>query len=176
MGSMASQITSLTIVYSAVYSGADQRKHQSPASLAFMRGIHMSPVNSPHKWPVTRKMFPFDDVIMESCKTTFCQMFSAIDYLWYVFANQIPLCKIADEITPNLAALQVLTFWRYSDEVTNRTSMLLAWLLFEGSTLVISTVLAQYGSVINPETSSRLSISVLCISSHENNNYIFIKH
>ena len=65
MGSMASQITSLTIVYSIVYSGADQRKHQSSASLAFVRGIHRWPVNSPHKWPVTRKMFPFDDVIME---------------------------------------------------------------------------------------------------------------
>ena len=65
MGAMASQITSLTIVYSAVYSGADQRKHQSSASLAFVRGIHRSPVNSPHKWPVTRKMFPFDDVIMK---------------------------------------------------------------------------------------------------------------
>ena len=61
---MASQITSLTIVYSTVYSGADQRKHQSSASLAFVRGIHRAPVNSPHKWPVTRKMFPFDDVIM----------------------------------------------------------------------------------------------------------------
>ena len=64
VGTMASQIPSLTIVYSAVYSGADQRKHQSSASLAFVRGIHRSPVNSPHKWPVTRKMFPFDDVIM----------------------------------------------------------------------------------------------------------------
>ena len=64
MGVMASQINSLTIVYSTVYSGADQRKHQSGASLAFVRGIHRSPVNSPHKGPVTRKMFPFDDVIM----------------------------------------------------------------------------------------------------------------
>ena len=65
MGTMASQITSLTIiVYSTVYSDADQRKHQSSASLAFVRGIHLGPVNSPRKWPVTRKMFPFDDVIM----------------------------------------------------------------------------------------------------------------
>ena len=64
MGAMASQITSLTIVYSTVYSGADQRKHQSSASLAFVRGIHRWLVNSPHKWPVTRKMFPFDNVIM----------------------------------------------------------------------------------------------------------------
>ena len=64
MGSMASQITSLTIVYSAVYLGADQRKHQSSASLAFVWGIHQGLVNSPHIWPITRKMFPFDDVIM----------------------------------------------------------------------------------------------------------------
>ena len=66
MDTMTSQITSLTIVYSTVYSGVDQRKHQSSASLAFVRGIHRGPVNSPHKWPATRKMFPFDDVIM-SC-------------------------------------------------------------------------------------------------------------
>ena len=64
MGATASQNTSLTIVYSAVYSGADQRKHRSSAPLAFVLGIHRGPVNSPHKWPVTRKMFPFDDVIM----------------------------------------------------------------------------------------------------------------
>ena len=66
MGAMAYQITitSLTIVCLTVYSGADQRKHQSSASLAFMRGIHRWLVNSPHKWPVRRKMFPFDDVIM----------------------------------------------------------------------------------------------------------------
>ena len=64
MSTIASQITSLTIVYSTIYSGADQSKHQSSASLAFVWGIHRGPVNSPHKWPVTRKMFPFDDVIM----------------------------------------------------------------------------------------------------------------
>ena len=64
MTTIASQITSLTIVYSTVYSDAAQSKHQSSASLAFVSGIHRGPVNSPHKWPVTRKMFPFDDVIM----------------------------------------------------------------------------------------------------------------
>ena len=58
------QITSLMILYSTVYSDADQRKHQSSTSLAFLRGIHRGPVNSPHKLPVTRKMLPFDDVIM----------------------------------------------------------------------------------------------------------------
>ena len=66
MGAMASQITSLTIVYLTCYSGADQRKHQSSESLALCAGIAPGPVNSPHKWPVTRKMFPFDYVIMGS--------------------------------------------------------------------------------------------------------------
>ena len=66
MSLTASEITSLMIVYSTVYSDADQRKHQSPASLAFVRGIHRGPVNSPHKGPVPRKTFPFDDVIMRS--------------------------------------------------------------------------------------------------------------
>ena len=64
MTTMTSQITSLTVVYSTVYSDADQRKHQSSASLAFCVGNSPGPVNSPHKGPVTRKMFPFDDVIM----------------------------------------------------------------------------------------------------------------
>ena len=64
MSAMASQITSLTIVYSTVYSGAEQRIHQSSASQAFVRRIHRWPVNSPCKRPVTQKMFPFDDVIM----------------------------------------------------------------------------------------------------------------
>ena len=64
MTTMASQITSLAVVYSIVYSGVYQRKHQSSASLAFVRRIHRWPVNSPHKWPETRKIFPFDDVIM----------------------------------------------------------------------------------------------------------------
>ena len=66
MSTMAYQMNSLTIDYSTVYSGAGQRKHQNSASLAFVWGIHRWPVNSLHKRPVTRKMFPFDDVIMRS--------------------------------------------------------------------------------------------------------------
>ena len=75
MRAIASQITSLTIVYSTVYSDADQRKHQSSVSLAFVRGIHRRPVNSTHKWPVTWKIFPFDDVIMHS--KTDCNLYSS---------------------------------------------------------------------------------------------------
>ena len=63
-GTIVSQITSLTIVYSIVYSGAYQRKHIRSTSLVFARGIPRWSVNSTHKWPVTRKTFPFDDVII----------------------------------------------------------------------------------------------------------------
>ena len=61
MSAMAFQITSLTIVYSTVYSDPDQRKHQSSASLAFVRGSHRWPAKSPHNGPVTQKMLPLDD-------------------------------------------------------------------------------------------------------------------
>ena len=86
MTTMAAQITTLTVVYSIVYSDANQRKHQSSASLAFVRGIHRWTVNSPHKLTVTRKMFPFDDVIMTytmaiSCFGIMTQMSVSTDYV-----------------------------------------------------------------------------------------------
>ena len=84
MGAIASQITSLPVVYSTVYSDADQRKHQSSASLAFVQGIHRVPVNSPHIWPVTRKMFPFDDVIMIS---TYENTYSALSMSCGLFSE-----------------------------------------------------------------------------------------
>ena len=91
MGAIASQITSLTIVHSTIYSGADQRKQQSPASLVFVRGIHRGPVNSPHKWPVTRKMFPFDDVSCVNHFQTFLEemvtIMSAASQPWKLLDN-----------------------------------------------------------------------------------------
>ena len=64
ISAMVSQITSVLLVYLTVCSGTHRRKHQSSGSLAFVTG----PVNSPHRGPLTRKMFPFDDVIMKPCK------------------------------------------------------------------------------------------------------------
>ena len=70
-----------------------RRKYQSAASLAFVRRIHRGPVNSPHKWPVTRKMFPFDDVIMTYLAlgstwlivmTALICLIEAVFYLWIV--------------------------------------------------------------------------------------------
>ena len=91
MGAIATQITSLMVVYSTVYSDADQGKHQSSASLTFVCGIHRGPVNSPQKWPVTRKMFPFDDVIMDLTNLKWLTLFPAsvcvcivlcVEYFW----------------------------------------------------------------------------------------------
>ena len=79
ISAMASQITSLTVVYSTVYPGVDQRKHQSSTSLAFVRGIHRSPANSLHAGPVTRKVFPFVDVIMVGDE--WCDVF----WVMYIF-------------------------------------------------------------------------------------------
>ena len=89
MGTMASQITSFTIVYSTVYSDIDQRKHQSSASLTFVRGNHRWPVNSPHKGPVTRKMFPFDNVILI---VTFCTTFLNYHFQKYFDGNWNEIC------------------------------------------------------------------------------------
>ena len=81
MGTMVSQITSLAIVYSTVYSGTDERKHQSSASRAFVGVIHQWPVNSPHKGRVTWKMLPFDVVIMWCEYTTGLSLHMKIE--WY---------------------------------------------------------------------------------------------
>ena len=91
MITMESQITSITIVYSTVYSGADQRKHQSSAPLAFVRGIHRLPVNSSLKGSVTRKMFPFDDVIVLTSNfspNADFTMTSCVLYSLFVFGYQ----------------------------------------------------------------------------------------
>ena len=128
MGAMASQITSLAIVKSTLYLGVDQRKHQSFASLKFVRVIHRSPVNSPHEGPARRKMFPFDDVIMSgwyhqtvfpACVTpltsftveseisdfTFCRRTVFVALLWLIYLSYISValfwwCTIINWASP----------------------------------------------------------------------------
>ena len=129
MSKIASQITSLTIVYSTVYSGPDQTKHQSSASLAFVRGIHRGPVNSPHKWPVTRKMFPFDDVIMWGMNkmvavslTTFSNAFPCKIYL--EFWLQCQRCTFLE----NASALFKLMAWpQAGDKCSIKFELLEDW-------------------------------------------------
>ena len=115
MSAMASHITSLTIVYSTVYSGADQRKHPSSASLAIVRGIHRWPVNSPHKGPVTRTMFPFDEVIMTNGAK--CHM-SFLD-IWVMTSNiYVPWTSVSDIVLPNSNDTTIVHKARFNDIIT----------------------------------------------------------
>ena len=104
MSMMASQITSLMIVNLTFYSGTDQRKHQSSAPLAFVRGIHRWLVNSLHKKTVTRKMFPFDDVIMFSRNWYAKQLNNVIMYVslsrkWLCAHSSVILMFIKHKVT-----------------------------------------------------------------------------
>ena len=88
MGAISYQITILTIVYLLVYSDADQRKHQSSVSLAFVRGIHRGPVITSYA-----EMFPFDDVIMNYM-------------MWY----DCSLAAMVNVTFPNNAVFMIATF------------------------------------------------------------------
>ena len=81
MGTIASQITSLTIVYSIVYSDLDQRKHQSSASLAFVGGIHRDRWIPRTKGQLRGKCF---HLMTSSCFQIFC--IYCIAYLHHYFA------------------------------------------------------------------------------------------
>ena len=121
MSAMASQITGVSSVCSTICSGADQRKHQSSASLAFARGIHLCPVDSLHKAPVTRKMFPFDDFIMAlDCLHMHLLFSKKYDMIWIslsfaISTRNIPgdLGQIPWQLSPWLLALpsHQLTEW-----------------------------------------------------------------
>ena len=97
MGTMASQITSFTIVYSTVYSGADQRKHQSSTLLAFVRGIHRWPVNSPHKWLITQKMFPWHhhDKLWKGLFPAICD-WTLLNRVQLCGTTEVPHCYVID--------------------------------------------------------------------------------
>ena len=122
MGAIASQIISLTIVYPIVYSGADYRKYQSSALLAFVRGILRWRMNSPHKWPVTRKMFPFDDVITNELLGCSCRGLRLLQIVNMLFRINDP-CRTAPRIwIPNMFSIFKLQFsysaWRL-ENLTN---------------------------------------------------------
>ena len=109
MGAIASQITGLTIVYSFFHSGTDQIKHQSSASLAFVRWIHRWPVNSPHKKPVMWKMFPFDDVIMY--RYFVARYVEAIVANEHGMSNNIPLFDVVVIISMPQLNVQLIVYF-----------------------------------------------------------------
>ena len=104
---------------------ADQRKHQSSASLAFVRGIHRWPVNSPHKRPVTRKMFPFDDIIMEKPSPVYwgglpqwgCSVCVPIHHIWSIGIHdktmQPIVCHIPCLYSGAIVVVAREIYWQY---------------------------------------------------------------
>ena len=120
IGAMASQITSVSIVYSTVSSGADRRKHQSYASLTLAREIDRGTVNSPHKWPLTRKMFPFDDVVIDNWS-------DSLMYVWCNFSYKPYLQQWFNSTA--IDVLNFLTFEGYfgSQNITSTTSLSLPY-------------------------------------------------
>ena len=133
MSAMASEITGVSIVCSTVCSGADQRKHQSSASLAFVRVIHRWPVDSPHKGPVTRKMGQFDDVIMFLCRQYLPMGYIFLTRRWKFLNNVAPGSAIVQTLTTGIPwALLVCTLDPLHSSV--RPSVSLSWpLSFYGS-------------------------------------------
>ena len=92
MSAMASRMTGISIVCSTVCLCADQRK--SSKTLAFVRGIHRQPVDSPHKGPVKRKLFPFYDVIMSSSSSSNnVRLPNFVSTLISSFANNDPVWR-----------------------------------------------------------------------------------
>ena len=100
MGAMAFQIIDVSFLYSTVYSGPNQRKHQSSVPLALLGEIRRWPVNFLHKRTVTGKMFQFDIVIMTNLisKGVFSSStFSATN----ISSNMIRFLQMHDTIKMN---------------------------------------------------------------------------
>ena len=100
MGADSSRITNITIVYSTVYSSRRSKKTSK----------HRWPVNFPHKWPVTRKMFPFDDVIIYAIRenVTFVDLVSK--KMSPLFPVECPIAWSCDGHNPH---------WRQPITLTN---------------------------------------------------------
>ena len=107
MSAMASWITGVSIIYLTVCSGADQRKYQNFASLAFARGNHRSPANSPHKGPVTRKMFPFVDVIMSLSITAVDDWFNNYHAVTYLAISSWLIIRSLWSCSPKFCPLSI---------------------------------------------------------------------
>ena len=123
MSTTVSQIIGVWIVYSTVCSFANQRKHQSSATLAFVRGIDRWPVKSPHKGPVTRKVLPFDDVIMNHT----ILMIWSINYhiMRKVCSGEILLCT--NHLNASICAVVPLLIERYSHCVIDNPNTKWVW-------------------------------------------------
>ena len=134
MGAMASQFISVSIIYSTICSGTDQRKHQSSASLAFVRGIHRWLVNSPHKVPITRKMIPFDDVIMNGCKNDKPYQLATRTYCEYIGI-------VHSQILTHMAQSH---FWLWTTDV-----LAVTWFTVPGTSFDVNPIHWNKWAVVN---------------------------
>ena len=138
MSAIAFQTTILGSVYSTVYSGTDQRKHQSTALLAFVRGIHQWSVYSPHKGPETRKMFLLDDVIMQfssflhptgralcTFQTTSSVEFSNLQRHWE--PNTRWIVSMLTKISVHLALISPNSKHKNNISILSRPNKILRW-------------------------------------------------
>ena len=91
---MASQITGFSLLCSNVCSGADQREHANSASLAYVKGNQRWPLDSLHKGPVTEKIFPFHEGIMEKRNTISCSPARAMGRLFKVIWWKLAILKM----------------------------------------------------------------------------------
>ena len=121
MDAMASQITGVLIVYSSVCSGTAQRKHQSSASLVFVRGMHRWPVNSSHKGSATRKMFPFDGVIIRWSQVIVNTRYPCLSGIWYQSLPQSKYtCDFIWAMPNNICMGQWMPPWGYLTDCSPR--------------------------------------------------------
>ena len=147
MGAMASKITDVSIVCSSGCSWADQRKHQSSASLAFVRGIQRWPMNSLHKGPVTRKMFRFGGFIRHiDTATKWPPLSDDISKLSFFFVNcfafiQFPMKFASNVPVNNKPALGQIMYWHGTGESHYLKQLwlnLLTYIWVTGPRIVIS--------------------------------------
>ena len=141
MAVMTSQVTSHLIVYLAVYSGADQRKHQNSKSLAFVQGIYRWAVNSPHKWPVMWKIFPFDDVMM---MLVVCALLCFV-LIWYdtlkpIIYFRIVLLPLGQSYCPCHCASGIMSDVTSACEVSTMAADAMAPFITMSSTAMVSWV------------------------------------
>ena len=115
MGTMASQPASSLFTQPFIRVQIKETL-KSTASLAAVRGIHRGPVNSPHKWPVTRKMFPFDDVVMCKGKSWFQLEYAQHINLSKMYASFIVVCDSELGIWSRWCFVECLNNKRYINQ------------------------------------------------------------
>ena len=99
------------------------KKHQSSTSLVFVRGIHQWLVDSPHKGPVMRKIFPFDNVIMsQPCSYRYCHVISMTlervnMEMWYKFCDQTKQVSLAGWYLSTIRVTQVAEHWNLKSNI-----------------------------------------------------------